>query len=178
MFGLSRAHNPSRSVDCSSESNVRGKAFRDKPFCVSAGVPAPSGVGSAQAFVDNDDTAHHGNNRWPSCATGDGSRHGPGRQAETIAAFYEFISDPKCTIGVPGKRIAELDVDGTLERVYELQIRLLIEPRVCWSSEQLIANESSRCASLMSRPSSIGKEERGTLHMLWNTYRLECHSDW
>ena len=91
VIGLSRAHNPSRSVDCSSESNVRGKAFRDKPFCVSAGVPAPSGVGSAQAFVDNDDTVHHGNNRWPSCATGDGSRHGPGHQAETIAAFYEFI---------------------------------------------------------------------------------------
>ena len=89
---------------------------------------------------------------------------------------FTSLSDPKYTIGVPGNRIAVLDVDGTLEHVYELQIRLLIEPRECWSSEQRIVNESKETCKF--NEVAFVEERSCILHMPWNTYRLECHSVW
>ena len=68
---------------------LEGERLETDPSRVFVGVPAPSGAGDARRSWTT--TIRPIVTTDGSCATEEGTHHGPGNQAETIREFYKFI---------------------------------------------------------------------------------------
>ena len=104
-----------REIDCSSGSNVRGSVYRETLLCICRRVRAVwrgqrPGVCGQRRYGPS-------RQRWPSpvlLCYGGRNPSWPRPSRPRPSSSFTSLSDPRCTIGVLGNRIAVLDVDGTL----------------------------------------------------------------